>query len=428
MSSETNMIVAIILFVVTYLGLFIFTEKRAIIALVSAALFVILGIVPVTSVLGAVDWNVIMMLFGIMGVVGLFIQSKMPAYIADVLLKRLPNAKMALVFLALFAGVVSAFIDNVATVLIVAPIGLVICKKMEISPVSAIIAIAVSSNLQGAATLVGDTTSIMLGGFANMNFFDFFFTQGKPSIFFAVELGALATVPFLLFMFRKHTDSIDLDDETEVESYYPTVLLVGILACLIGASLIEEKPDITNGLICMAFLVLGLVITAFKSKSFKEAKKIVSEIDFTTMFLLIGLFIVIQGIENAGIIAAIGQFFVDIGGDNVFLIYSMIVWFSVLFSAFIDNIPYVATMLPIVTGIASAVSCNPLLLYFGLLTGATLGGNITPVGASANITGIGILKKEGYKVTTKDFLKIGLPFTLIATLAGYLFTWFIWGV
>ena len=146
------------------------------------------------------------------------------------------------------------------------------------------------------------------------------------------------------------------------------------------------------------------------------------------MVLLIGLFIVIQGIENAGIIAAIGQFFVDVGGDNVFLIYTMIVWFSVLFSAFIDNIPYVATMLPIVTGIASAVSCNPLLLYFGLLTGATLGGNITPVGASANIAGIGILKKEGYAVSTKDFLKIGLPFTLIATLAGYLFTWFVWGV
>lgn len=428
MPNETTMIVAIILFVITYLALFIFTDKRAYIALISAALFVIIGIVPLDSIFAAVDWNVIMMLFGIMGVVGLFIESKMPAYIADVLLKRLPNAKWALVFLAIFAGVVSAFIDNVATVLIVAPIGMVICKKMDISPVSAIIAIAVSSNLQGAATLVGDTTSIMLGGFANLNFFDFFFTQGKMSIFFAVELGALATIPFLLFMFRNHTDRVEFETTTKVQSYYPTFLLLGILACLIGASLIEVKPDVTNGLICMFFLIVGLIITAVKSKSFKAMEKVVKEIDYTTMLLLIGLFIVIKGIENAGIIAAIGQFFVDVGGDNVFLIYSMIVWFSVLFSAFIDNIPYVATMLPIVTGIASAVSCNPLLLYFGLLTGATLGGNITPVGASANITGIGILKKEGYQVKTKDFVKIGLPFTLIATLAGYIFNWIVWGI
>ena len=115
-----------------------------------------------------------------------------------------------------------------------------------------------------------------------------------------------------------------------------------------------------------------------------------------------------------------------IGGSNLFLMNTLIVFGSVLFSAFIDNIPYVATMLPVVQGIAGIMGCNPLLLYFGLLCGATLGGNLTPIGASANIVTIGMLRKNGYEVKTSDFMKIGFPFTMVAVLTGYLFCWFVW--
>ena len=114
------------------------------------------------------------------------------------------------------------------------------------------------------------------------------------------------------------------------------------------------------------------------------------------------------------------------GGGNLFLTYTIIVWGSVLMSAFIDNIPYVATMLPVVQGIASILGCPPYGLYFGLLVGSTLGGNLTPVGASANITTIGLLRKRGHEVSVGDFMKIGLPFTLVAVTSGYLFCWFIW--
>ena len=120
------------------------------------------------------------------------------------------------------------------------------------------------------------------------------------------------------------------------------------------------------------------------------------------------------------------QLIAKAGGKNMFLLYTIIVWGSVLFSAFIDNIPYVATMLPVITGITRALGVEPYLLYFGLLTGATLGGNLTPIGASANITATGLLKKEGFSVSFGDFMKIGVPFTLTAVLAGYLFVWFVW--
>ena len=149
-------------------------------------------------------------------------------------------------------------------------------------------------------------------------------------------------------------------------------------------------------------------------------------IDYKTLLLLTGLFMVIQGLTSAGVIDAIAQLFVKLGGGSKALMYVMIVGVSVLLSAFIDNIPYVATMLPVVGSISAMLGIEPYLLAFGLLIGATLGGNITPIGASANIAGIGILQKEGYKVETKDFLRIGVPFTLIAAASGALVIWLVW--
>lgn len=134
----------------------------------------------------------------------------------------------------------------------------------------------------------------------------------------------------------------------------------------------------------------------------------------------------IRGITDVGLIDAAADLIVRAGGSNIFMLYTIIVWGSVLFSAFIDNIPYVATMLPIITGICQLLGIEPYLLYFGLLTGATLGGNITPIGASANITAVGMLKAGGYEVSFGDFMKIGLPFTLAAVLTGYAFIWVFW--
>ena len=155
-------------------------------------------------------------------------------------------------------------------------------------------------------------------------------------------------------------------------------------------------------------------------------KQAFQEIDYETICLLTGLFVVIAGITEVGIIDDISGIFASLGGNNLFLLYTVIVWGSVACSAFVDNIPYVATMLPVISALCRDLGCAPYLLYFGLLTGATLGGNLTPIGASANIAGIGILRKAGYEVKTKDFLRIGVPFTLCAVIVGYLFCWIVW--
>ena len=419
-------IFALVLFLVTYVLMIVLPKYRPWVALTSAVVFLIAGIVPVREVPSAIDFNVLMMLAGTMGTVALFIESRMPNRMAEVLLEHSPNVMWVVVIMSLFAGFVSAFVDNVATVLMIAPVGLAIARKLNISPVGMIISIAVSSNLQGAATLVGDTTSIMLGGYAGMDFLDFFFMKGKPSIFWAVELGALATVPVIMILFRKNRQHFSVEDHTEVSDYVPSILLVGTVLLLILASFWPGRPAVTNGVICLAMFAIGLLYTLIRYGDLRLARDAFREIDFETLILLASLFVVIYGITEAGIIDDISRIFVDLGGSNLLLMYSIIVWGSVLFSAFVDNIPYVATMLPVVAKIAGTLGCSPYLLFFGLLTGATLGGNLTPIGASANIAGIGILRKAGYEVKSKDFFQIGIPFTLCAVLVGYLFCWIFW--
>lgn len=421
------MIYAIALFAVTYVLMLAFGKYRTYIALGSAAAFIISGMLPFDQIGGSIDFNVLLMIAGTMGLVQLFIDSKMPALLADLVMEKVPNIQIAAVALALFAGIISAFVDNVATVLMVAPIALEICKKLKTNPIPFIIAIAVSSNLQGAATLVGDTTAIMLGSYANMSFLDFIIYEGKPGIFFAVELGAIVSAVILAWLFRKEKQPVPKGaPRTVVTDFVPTVLLVGMILLLICASFIQNKPAITNGLICVTLLVVGMVYSMVKTQSKEAVTRPLKAVDFETIGLLFGLFLIIGGISNMGVIDAAAGLLAKLGGGNVFILYTIIVWASVLLSAFIDNIPYVATMLPVVTGLASALGIEPTLLYFGLLSGATLGGNCTPIGASANIAGIGILRKAGYEVKTSDFTRIGVPFTLAAVIPAYIYFWLLY--
>lgn len=419
---------ALLIFIVVYVLLLLLPNYRAVSALAAAGIFILLGIVPLGEAAEAIDWNVLLMLAGTMGTVDLFIRSNMPNRLSDRLVSLLPSVKWLIIALALFAGLVSAFVDNVATVLMLAPVGMAISRKLGISPVAPILAIAVSSNLQGAATLVGDTTSILLGGHMGLDFMDFFAYEGRPGMFWVVELGALATVPVMLFLFRKEKGKLYGTELTPVTDYLPTVLLGGTVITLIAASFIPNKPDITNGVICMAYFLAGLAVEVGSGRLNRSlTADVLKAIDYETLALLAGLFLVIRGIERVGIIDDLSRIIARLGGGNLFLTYTIVVWASVLISAFVDNIPYTATMLPVVGGVAASLGVDQAVLCFGLLTGATLGGNLTPVGASANIAACGILRREGCEVSTGQFMRIGVPFTLVAVMTGYLLVWLFFG-
>lgn len=431
------MIASIVIFAVAYVLMLVFSKYRPYIALGAGLIFIVTGMLPLGDIVGplnhlnggAIDFNVLLMIAGTMGVVALFIESKMPDLLADMIMEKVPNVKWAAIAMSLFAGIISAFVDNVATVLMVAPVALEICRKLKTNPVPFIIGIAVSSNLQGAATLVGDTTAIMLGSAMDMSFLDFFWYHGRPGMFFAVELGAVLSAIILAWLFRKEKAPIPKAQErTKVTNYVPTVLLVGVIVLLIVASFIPNKPDVTNGLICCGLMIIGIVYNLIKKKKFSAFVSPLKEIDFETIGLLLGLFLMIGGIKAQGVIDAAANLLAKAGGGNIFVLYTVIVWASVLISAFIDNIPYVATMIPVIGGIATALNIDPTVLYFGLLSGATLGGNCTPIGASANIAGIGILRREGYTVKNGDFFKIGIPFTMAAIIPAYIYLWLLYGI
>lgn len=423
------MIQALVIFIVTYILMISLPNYRWLVALASAALYVILGIMPLNNVLGAIDWNVLLMIAGTMGIVALFIESKMPALLADKIIDISPNVKWVTLSLSVFAGIISAFVDNVATVLMVAPLALTIAKKIKTSPVPMIIAISIASNLEGAATLVGDTTSILLGGYADMNFFDFFFYHGKIGLFFINQIGLIFATLVLAWMFRKNTAELSFKGDTFVSDYIPTFALLGTIISLIIASFIDLSflPELVqtniNGVICIFFMLLTLILELISNPQSKPMQIVAEAFDHETIILLGALFVVIASIKEAGVIDAIADLFYKVGGDNLFLMYTIIVWASVILSAFIDNIPYVATMLPVVNSLAVSMGQDPTVLYFGLLCGATLGGNLTPIGASANIAGIGILRKEGYEVENKAFMKISVPYTLAAVTSAYILVW-----
>ena len=204
-----------------YVLMTVFMKKRIWIVLAAALIFIVTGILPLQAIPAAINWNVLLMIGGTMVLVDFFIESRMPNLIADWLLDKASNVMWVIIYMSLFAGFISAFVDNVATVLMVAPVGIAVCRKLKISPVPMILSIALSSNLQGAATLVGDTTSIMLGAYAKMDFLSFFWMKGRPGIFFAVELGALATVPVMMILFRGLRQTVKAQSRTKVEDLFP---------------------------------------------------------------------------------------------------------------------------------------------------------------------------------------------------------------
>jgi len=419
-----NNIIALAVFILAYISFVFFPNKRAIFALLGGALLIILRVVSPREAFLSVNWNVMGIFVGMLVVADVFMLSRVPAYLAEIIVNRAKNTSWAILFICVLTSLISAFVENVATVLIIAPVAISLAKKLKLNPLNMMIAIAISSNLQGAATLIGDPPSMLLGGFAKMNFSDFFFYKGRPSIFFAVQLGALISFVVLYFIFRKNKETIKLVQVEKVRSWVPSVFLVVLILALAVSSFLDSGVAYTAGTLCVIFGVISLIWQRIMYND--PICKGIKGLDWETTFFLIGIFIIVGAIAITGWIGLFADFLSGLIGNSIFLGYTTIVVMSVFISAFVDNVPFLAAMLPVTISMSAKLNIDPTLFLFGLLIGASLGGNITPIGASANIVACGLLKKEGYKVGFKDFMKLGVPFTLAAVATAYLFVWFIW--
>jgi Na+/H+ antiporter NhaD/arsenite permease-like protein len=415
---------SIIIFVIAYILFAALSKRRTIVAILASGLLILTGTITLKETFSAINWNVMGIFVGTLVVADLFMESRVPAYLAEIIVDKAKNTTWAILLVCALTGFISAFVENVATVLIVAPIALALAKKLKIQPVNMMIAIAISSNLQGTATLIGDPPSMLLGGYAKMTFMDFFFYKGRPGIFFAVQTGAIASFFILYYIFRKHREKMRIIPVEKVLSWIPTIILVSLIFALAISSFFDTGFSYMAGVICMVAAGISILWEKFVNKgSIIEGIK---KLDWDTTFFLVGVFILVGSIGYTGWIETISDFLSRLVGSNIFLGYTLIVFISVFLSAFIDNVPFLAAMLPVAGAMSAKLGVSPYLFYFGLLIGASLGGNITPIGASANIVACGLLKKEGYEVSFRSFMKIGLPFTLVAVTAAYLFIWFAW--
>lgn len=373
-----------------------------------------------------INWNILMIYVGSMIIAALFIYSRVPARIADALVTISPSTGIAVILILAMTGIISIFVENVATVLVMAPIALALSKKLKLNPVPFMIGLALMSNLEGTATLVGDPPSMIFASYAHYTFNDFFVHQGKISIFFFIQAGLLVGCIFFYCFFSKAKEKASVDKEPVI-SYLPLWLLLIMIGGLAVISFLTPELGYSSGCFVLGLGLLGLLwYRLSQKKSPAEIWQLVKELDWETIAFLIGIFVVVGAISETGLLDDFAGWLAHVTGGSKFAGFILILAFSILISGFVDNVPYIIVMLPVAGSLATGLGIQKELLMFALLIGSCLGGNLTPFGASANVVAMGILKKEDHPITFPGFLKISAPFTILTTAAAAALLWAIW--
>ncbi len=419
--------ISLIVFVLCYVLFVVLPARRSWIACIGGFLLVATGVLDWRDALFVkISWNVMGLFFGTLILAEMFLMSRVPAMLAEWLVDKSKSTRVAMLALCTLAGVISMFVENVAVVLLVAPVALSLADKLKISPVSLLIGIAVSSNLQGTATMIGDPPSMILAGYMRMGFWDFFAYQGRLGIFFAVQIGAIASLAVLAFVYRRHSSKPSHLRQEKARSWVPAILLGLLILGLSFATVFDPEFAWFAGVYTLVLSAIALVWYRAHAR-WGSTRKLVTTLDWETTFFLIGVFVLVGGLSDSGWMDRLSGLMASSVGGNIALAFAMIVLFSVIVSGFVDNVPFLLVMIPVAQKVADQIHAPVPLLMFGLLIGACLGGNLTPIGASANVVTLGILKKHGYTVSFREFMGIGIPFTVAAVLSACAFVWWIWG-
>lgn len=417
---------ALLVFVAAYLLFVALPRRRSLVACLGALALVAAGAISWRSALGEhVNWNVIALFFGTLILAELFMQSRMPAVMAEWLVRRTRTLTAAMLMICVLSSFLSMFLENVAVVLLVAPIALSLCQRLSISPARLLILVAVCSNLQGTATLIGDPPSMILAGHMQLSFNDFFIYRGRPGIFFAVQCGAAASLVIAAWQLRRHRKAIELPALETPRSWVPTALLGALIAGLSAASYFDREFKWMAGAWTMLLAVVGLAWYR-RVPQWGTVRQLVRLLDWDTTFFLMGVFVLVGALHETGWIERLSNVLGGWLGGSPALAFAALVGIAVIVSGFVDNVPFLLAMIPIATRLSQQMGTSRELLLFGLLIGSCVGGNLTPIGASANIVAMGVLRKHGETVGFSDFMRVGVPFTLAAVAAAAGFVWWIW--
>jgi Na+/H+ antiporter NhaD/arsenite permease-like protein len=403
-------------------GLILYRRFNIAYASLAAAVFLVLtGITnPAEAFLRSVNWDVLAIYWGYGMLAIAFRESKVPAWIANRVLARVKKERQALLFLCVLAMVLSSFMANPVIVIMLAPLAIEIATRLKSSLFLYLIALSISSNIVTTVTMVADPPALILATTTGMDFLDFYWFQGRVSLGTLSVLGILVAISVLLLQFRKLNKQVIIAREEIKASLSPLILFISsifVLALVPWNSLgVWNHPGLVG-------LVLGISSLAM-AKGY--ARGILKEFDWNTIAFLIGIFIVIATVDNTGLLKNFAVWLGNTGMSSPTIYLAIFVWISVALSSFIDNVPFTVLMLPVCAGVAQTLGISPYPFYFGMLVGTGIGGNLTPVGATANVLACGMLEKRGYKVQFSNYLGIAAPFSISAVLIIHILLQLLW--
>jgi len=418
MQQDTNKILAVSVFAICYVVLFSEKVNRAIVAILGAGIMIFTGVLSQTSALEGIDFNTLSLLIGMMIIIGTAERSGMFEYVAIYGAKAVKASPQGLlVVLALVTAVFSAFLDNVTTVLLIAPVTIQITKKLKLNPYPYLILEIFASNIGGTATLIGDPPNILIGSALNLTFMDFAKELTPIVITCLVVIVGLFE---LLWHKDLHADEksritiMQMNEKDAIRSYRLLKKSLLVLGAVIIGFVTAEKTGLSNGSIALfGAALLLLLYTMGKKHADRDQKveQIFSNIDWTTIFFFTGLFIIVYGLEENGILEIMGNKFLEITNSELPKITYMTLWISAILSSIVDNIPFVATMIPMLKSMEESIGGREIMMpaWWALSLGACFGGNGTIIGASANVIIAGIAAKEGHPIKFIAFMKWSLP-------------------
>ncbi len=416
-------LVAILIMSVCYLIIFSERINRAVIALLGAGVMIVSGILTQKTALAGVDFNTLALLIGMMIIVAVSERSGMFQFVAVWGAKKVKASPRGLIIvLPLVTALFSAFLDNVTTVLLIAPVTFQITRKLKIDPYPYLILEIFSSNIGGTATLIGDPPNILIGSSIDLSFMDFVYNLAPVIVIIMICLILLFDLIWGRYLTATNESREAVMNMNEFDCIIDKSLLFKSLAVLVGviAAFIAAKDiGLDNGTIALLGASVLLLLYTWSSKGEDRdarVQEIFNMVDWTTIFFFTGLFVIVYGLEETGVLARLGQWFISLTGGSLNKMMYLILWSSAVLSSVIDNIPFVATMIPMIKSMEESIGGREAMMpvWWALSLGACLGGNGTLVGASANVVVAGMSMREGHPIRFMRFLLWSVPVMLLS--------------
>ncbi len=416
-----HVILSLVVFLAVYAAITTEIVNKTAAALLGAMLMVLFGVLDQKTAYAEVDWNVIFLLIGMMIIMGITKRTGVFQYIAIRVAKFARGEPIAiLVLLSVVTALVSAFLDNVTTVLIIVPITILIAVELGVAPAPFVITLAMASNVGGTATLIGDPPNIMIGSAANLDFMDFLVNLSPAILIMLLIFCGMVALFFkkqLVVTNERKARIMNFDESKAIEDPALLIKSVTVLGLVVVAFLFHGAVNLEPSTIALTGAVILIVISGHK-----EVEELFAELEWTTIFFFLGLFMVVGALVEVGVMSSVSTWLIGITNGHLRLTQFVILWVSGILSAVVDNIPFVATMIPLIQDMGAQLGADAIKpLWWALSLGACLGGNGTLIGASANVVSAGLSAKSGHPISFWDFTKYGAIFTLMTLVVSSLY-------